>query len=657
MEILTKKQQEERANRRRVITEAWSDSADARGFIAALEKKGYYLARGENRSYVAVDLSGEVHSLTRQIDGVKPKEIRSRLEGISLPGIQAAQDRARQGRSESLSGEQHREEKNLLETIAPYALVIISVLLAYANIYSNTFLFDDFPAIVLNSYLRHWSNLPDLLTGLSTAGSGQQAGFHRPMLMLIWFFTYQAFGPSTFAFHGLNVLLHTLNSCLVFRIGCCLGLRRWASLLAAQIWAVHPLNSEAVDYISSADDPLYVFFLLLGILVLLPDFTPRRVWSAGLILMLGLASKESAVVFPALATITLWLVSKERLNPATYYKTWPLWFLAGVFIVLWVSYIHGTGFHVHDPADVFYIDNYTHSFTNRVLTFFATLPVYFGLMVWPIGLHMERSLPIFTNLWSWQVLTGIAMVSAVLMQMAWGQVQRGLALSWGFLWFAISYSPYSGIVVPVDALIAERWMYLPTIGLALGIALTLQVWLDRRSGKAEVLAAMLLAVTALALGVKTHIQNKVWRNPETFYGNIIANGEISGRAHNNLGVFYLEQGEFEKAIEQYRLAIAHPGEQAELPRLHIYLAAAYLGVRVDPENDTFTLQEVFQALHSSSHVPEAIQELNTALDLDPNMYMADAMLAEIYHYQGDNEKALFYKNQAETSQKSEAEEH
>jgi hypothetical protein len=188
MEDLTKKQQEERTRRRRVITKAWSESADARTFIAALEKEGYYIARGDNHSNVVVDLSKDVHSLTRQIDGVKAKEIKARLAALpaeELPDTQAVRDRTNQHINERrcLLDEQNCEAKRSMLALAPYALLIVSVLLAYANIYRNTFLYDDYPAIVFNNSLRHWSNLPDLLTGLISLGYGRTMGIHRPLLM------------------------------------------------------------------------------------------------------------------------------------------------------------------------------------------------------------------------------------------------------------------------------------------------------------------------------------------------------------------------------------------------------------------------------------------------------------------------------------------
>ena len=102
-ENLAEKQQEERSGiskeeHRRVITEAWRESTDAGSLVRALEQRGYYLARGDQRAYVVVDIYGEIHSLSRQLDGVKAKELMSRLSTYNLdrlPDAAAAQDFAR----------------------------------------------------------------------------------------------------------------------------------------------------------------------------------------------------------------------------------------------------------------------------------------------------------------------------------------------------------------------------------------------------------------------------------------------------------------------------------------------------------------------------------------------------------------------------------
>jgi peptidoglycan/LPS O-acetylase OafA/YrhL/tetratricopeptide (TPR) repeat protein len=532
----------------------------------------------------------------------------------------------------------------------PYLLLAAAILAAYANVYKNAFVSDDLWIIVHNGFLRHWSNLPDLLLGPGFQGGGWKTGFFRPVLMLLYFFTYQAFGLWTPAFHGLNIALHIANTGLVYGLGRRLGLKPGVSFGAALLWAVHPVHTEAVAFVSALGDPLYSFFCLLGLLVLLPDFAPRKFWLAGLIFILALASKEQAVVFPALVTVTMFLASKERLRPALYLRTWPLWLLAAVYVVLWLMYFHAGNSPMEESQDPVFLGIYAHNLTNRILTCLATLHLYLGMMIWPTDLHFERSYPVFGTLWTWQVLTGAAMVAGVILQIVWGQARRGLAFSWGFLWFAAAYSPSAGIAVPVDAIVAEHWMYLPTIGIAVGIAQTVADCLDGKRQNVRVAAAVLVTVIAMALGIKTYHQNTVWHDSASLYEDILRYGEESGRAHLNLGLFYSGQGEFDKASQQFRMAIAHPTPlpQSMIPVLHFDLALAYLRDKPD-ENDMVTLKALRQVLPFSSQTAEAIEEMHKALELDPEFYWANKFLAVIYAYQGDDGKAFLFDRRAEAA--------
>jgi hypothetical protein len=207
--------------------------------------------------------------------------------------------------------------------------------------------------------------------------------------------------------------------------------------------------------------------------------------------VLALGGKESAVVSPALVAICIFLTTNDRLRLSACFKTWPLWLVSAVYMAGWLTFIHASGYHYHDQSP-YYLRAYANNVANRILTFLATLSVYTGLLVWPTGLHLDRSFAISTTIGSWQVMAGAAMVAGVILQILWGRARRGLALSWGFLWFAAAYSPSSGILIPSDMLIAERWMYLPTIGIALGMAGNLSSWLELKPRKIWIMAIVLV---------------------------------------------------------------------------------------------------------------------------------------------------------------------
>ena len=531
----------------------------------------------------------------------------------------------------------------------------LAVLIAYASVWPDEFIFEDKFLIVLNGLLRHWSTLPQLLTSPNFAGNGSQQGFYRPVQMLVYFLIYQAFGASTVAFHALNIVLQALNACLLHHFGVRAGFRKGAAFAAALLWAVHPLHVVDVAYIPSTGELLWSSFCLLGLITLLPDFAPRRIWQAMIFFMLALSCKESAVVFPALAVITFFFVDKDRTRFAGYLRTWPLWLLATVYTAGWMLFIHKSGYNIYNidqSGKATYYQDYISNFTNRVLTSLATLPVYARLIIWPAGLHTERVFPVFSTLLAWQPIAGALMVGLGLLQILWGRLRRnkyssaagGLALSFGLLWFAVALSPVTGIVIPIDARISDGWMYMPAMGLFLGVTEAVAGFFEKRQTTARVLVLVL----ALSLGTATFLQNGVWRNPETLYQNISRNGGRVDRLSSPLGLYYMEHGEFDKAAEQFRYAIDHPDGRPETAwgYAHMRVALALLQVRMD-ENDVSTLSDVISALPSCQHIPEAIGELGKALQHDPDFHWAHEALAAIYRYQGNNQMADFHEKQAE----------
>jgi protein O-mannosyl-transferase len=521
--------------------------------------------------------------------------------------------------------------------------ICLAILLAYASVWPNEFLFDDIHLIRNNEFLKHWSSLPQLLTSLNFKGSGLPGLFYRPVPMVLHFFLYQAFGLSTIAFHALNIVLHALNACLLLQLGLRTGFGKGAAFAAAILWAVHPLHTEAVSYMSSTPELLWSTFALLGLLTLVPGFTLRRTGLALVFFALALGCKESAVVFPALAAVTLFLVSKDRTRFSLYLRTWPFWALAAAYVIAWLVFMSKTNYAMWTAGTPMLFEEYAASLASRILTCLATLPVYAGLILWPEGLHLARNFPVYFTLRDWLPAAGALMAALGLLQILWGRARRGLALSFGLLWFAAAQSPNTGIVLPIDALISEHWMYLPTMGLFLGVAQTAAKVFEKK----EKAARLLVLVLVFSLGAATFIQNGKWRDAGAMYENIARNGGHLRQFSSHMGNFYLAHQEFDKAIEQFQYLVDHPdGHPGYMwAQVHMNIALARLEVDLD-ENASTTPDEILPFLASSAHISEAIAEFYKAIAADPNNYWAHKFLVAIYRYQGNAAMAELHEKQA-----------
>jgi tetratricopeptide (TPR) repeat protein len=532
-----------------------------------------------------------------------------------------------------------------------YGLLILAVFIAYASVWPNEFVFDDIAFIVQNASGKHWDTVLHFFSNTGTFGE-YAAAYYRPIPELFRFLVYQVSGLSTVGFHALSLGVHALNACLLYQFGIRAGFKKGAAFAAALLWAVHPLHTEAVTYMSATSELLWSTFCLCGLIVLLPDFTPRKVSLALVFFILALCSKGSAVIFPALVVATLFFVSKGRAPFSTYLKTWPLWMLAAGYVIAWTTFVHITGFSTDQTADQTYFLNYTSNMTNRILTSLATLPAYARLIVWPAGLHMERFFHVFIGLQAMQPVLGLLMAGAGFIQVFWTvfRAYKGIAspwalsLSFGLLWFAAALFPATGIGSPVNGLIAERWMYMPTMGLFLCVAQIAADIFEKRKNTAQVL----VLVVALSLGIKTFFQNEVWRNTETLYQNIVQNDGNPVRLMGDLGGFYLKHREFDKAIslaqQEINDSVLHAPELQATP--HMLLVLALLQFQPDIDGDVSSADDIIRVVRTSPHLPDAIRELDQVLQIDPDFTLAHQYLAIIYRYQGNNQLADLHDREA-----------
>ena len=146
------------------------------------------------------------------------------------------------------------------QMLAPYLALAAAVFLAYSNTLNNPFLFDDGLLVTRNELLRSWETFGQLFTASTTEGAHIKGGFFRPLQNILYFFVYQIFGEEPVGFHLLNTALHATNAGLVYLLGKKLGFNPIACFFASLIWAVHPIHTEAITYISGTADPLYSFF-------------------------------------------------------------------------------------------------------------------------------------------------------------------------------------------------------------------------------------------------------------------------------------------------------------------------------------------------------------------------------------------------------------
>ena len=483
----------------------------------------------------------------------------------------------------------------------------------YANAFYNQMFWDDNDSILNNLYVHDWGYFLQYFSENLIAGAGFFSNFWRPMLLTVFSLEWHLWGGWPLGYHFVSTAFHIANAILIFRILHTLFQKYRVAILTALVFLVHPLQTESVTYIAGMADPLSVFFILLGIFFFL-KFRASNVtlWKSRFYLLslimyaLALMSKETAIIMPALLIISDFFLDrgveqipfKERVR-RIWNSAWPFLVIGGLYFLLRATVLNfGDTFNLYGEATA-----YTSSFSIRIFTFFQVITAYFGLLFWPVGLHMERSVDMATSFLSLPVISG-ALIFLGLIALAFTQFKRYPILSFGILWFFIGLVPTSNILIPINGLIYEHWLYLPMVGIFL-IVIWLGEVLAEKYGVGKILLLIFL-IFAIFLSVLTVERNKEWRAPVTFYNQTLSYSPESYRVINNLGMAYADQQEYALAETTYRRAIAVASSSP----------VAY-----------HNLGNMYQKM---GKIDLAIENFNTAIRRDPEFFFSYNALANLY---------------------------
>lgn len=494
----------------------------------------------------------------------------------------------------------------MLSAVALFLLVLV----IYSNALRGGFLYDDEFLIQKNRIVQNIELFPQAFVTSTTEGSGGKDSFYRPMQIVAYSLIDLGFGLDPFWFHFLNVIIHGLNVILVFLLFTSLfmhwGLKKEYGLFVALLWAAHPIHTEAVAYISATADPLHFFF---GLLFLLTGIKPKRKWQilSLVFLILALLTKEASVTFPALL-----FAARLSLHPTDYKKalkaSLPALGIAAGYILLrktWLDF---------DDSFVFYTSEniYTNSVLNRLYTGFAALTKYLELLIWPDHLQIDRSFPVYTSLFSLKVLIGATLTALSLVPLF---KFKTISPWWLFaaLWFWGYHILHMGVLLPLNSLFLEHWMYVPSLAL-ISIFVVLLFKIFERINLKTVAVLLVLASTA-ALALRTHRQNAVWNNPISLYTHILKGSPQIARVHNNLAMAYSDKNQFDKAKEHYLKSIEIDDSY---PQVRHNLGLLYL---------------------RQNQVDKGIFQLKRALEINPGFFHSHLYLSKAYEFKGESELA------------------
>lgn len=498
------------------------------------------------------------------------------------------------------------------KNIRVFIILVLLGFLTYANVLNGPFLFDDEHFIEKNVMVQSLKNIPDIYSSSVTEGAGIHGNFYRPNQQLMYAVLFRIFGLNSTPYHFLSILLHIINAFLIFSLLKKLHFSNVGAFISSLFFLLHPVQTEAVAYISGLADPLGYFFSLSG-LNLFAAFLIRgaawRIAVSTLFLLLALFSKENQVVFlPIAILLYFYLGASKRIRFKSRHLV-PL----NIFLVMVVGYLYlkfrvfnfNEGIGLTDSVNV-----YTEYLHIRIYTFISILWDYAKLIVFPWDLHYEKPYTAYASLWQWRAAFGAVLILLFISSAIFIKRSPGVFLGLG--WFFAGLLPFTGII-PLNAMFLEHWLYIPLTGMAILLA---ALYEQLESIKVKNILLLVFTIVMVLFGARAIARNAQWADIEKFYLNELKYTGQSIRIYNNLGMYYSDAGDDTKAVEYYQKSIL-VGDH--YPQPHHNLANLYL-----ERGDTAT----------------ALNELHRALQIDPNFIYSLHKLYEVFQARGETLKSI-----------------
>ncbi|HIJ96084.1 MAG TPA: tetratricopeptide repeat protein [Desulfuromonadales bacterium] len=486
--------------------------------------------------------------------------------------------------------------------------------LVYANSLGNGFVWDDDLVILANPALN--GAFSDIFSSIDTGRVTEPTPYYRPLTLLTYFIEQRLHGFTPFLVRIVNVLLHTINTFLVYRLAASLTISKSAAVIAGLLFAVHPLQSEAVDFNSSRNTMLAAFFVLTTYLAhqrSVRDNSVAWAYAGASLLFAGLLSKEIALFVLLMIGFIEFMHARGDASftwRAFIFRLIPYTISFALYMALRNHALAGAGVHLEILPGL----------GTRLLDNLYIIPRYLLTIIWPVSGSAKYFVPDDLNLLALPLVTAWSLIIAACVWL----FTRGLspATIFGFVWLFAFWLPVSGIFPIPSAPLADRYLYVPVIGLWLiagdqFVSLFQSTRLPQRYGTVTMVAVVLL------LSFVTFRRNMVWNNDISLFTRLADQHPERAFAYHNLGCAYLDKVKnLDLAERSFEKALAL---QPTFPRLHTQIGY----VRLLRGDYAGALQHYTEALQINPFDAEA--HLNSGMALE-NLQRYDEALFEYQRF-------------------------
>ena len=470
--------------------------------------------------------------------------------------------------------------------LAALTLVVIATTLVYLPTLRYAFVFDDQGYIVNNLQVQSGFSADSVRWAFTAFDQGNW----HPVTWLSHMADVHFFNMDAGKHHLSNILLHLLNTLLLFALSFRMTGALWRSILVSGLFALHPLRVESVAWVSERKDLLCAFFWFLGLsawLSYLRRPTRGRYILVGLLFVFGLMSKPMIVTFPfLLLLLDVWplgRLGRRSTVLALLREKIPFFVLSVGSLPIFVLAQHRTGAvgSLRDyPAGA------------RFATAVTAFTTYLSKTGWPVNLAV--SYPYRGESMPWIEVALSALVLAVVTAALWWQRRRGYPLV-GWCWYLGTLVPVIGVVQVGDQAYADRYTYVPLVGVSILI-----VWGAAdllKAARLRLVGAVALALVVLAvLAVMSSRQVRYWKDDISLFGHAAEVAPGNWMAYSNLGFTLAQKFRFQEALPLYEKALSiYPDHYETLTSLGNLLSS------VGRNREAITILEKAISVHPERH--------------------------------------------------------
>ncbi|MEI6347479.1 MAG: tetratricopeptide repeat protein [Bacteroidota bacterium] len=445
-------------------------------------------------------------------------------------------------------------------------IIFVFTFLLYSNTLQHKYVLDDFGALADNWIIKKGvSGIPIILKSSYRFGINMLTdNLYRPLSQVMFAVEWQISPKNPSLSHFVNVLFYALSCLLLFKV-----LRQYLSkfhyiipFFITILFAVHPLHTEVVANIKSRDEIMSFFFLMLSLLALHKWFIKNNILNLTLAVVcyfLALMSKEGAVTMLAIFPLMGWYFTKA--NPKNIIISTALMIIPIVAYMAIRSHVLS---QYAPTGAVSIVDSFLNATPDKA-SYFATAVMLLGKYLWlafaPFQLVSDYSfnqIPI-VGLSNWSFLLSFIIYLAAI---SWAviNIKKKSPMVFGILFFVVSMSIYSNIIMPIGSSFAERFMFLPLLGLCISIVFLLlrlfklsiessQIktvqWMKSATG-----FVLIFSVVIIVFSAKTMVRASEWKDQYTLFSNDVKRSPNSAHMH-----FYWGLTLRDKAIEQSDLNV------------------------------------------------------------------------------------------------------